>query len=91
MIQQNEVILLLLGIGVLIFLMANRGRLHRLPASRMILLAFYVLLGGWLLTNLEAFLLPELFNLIEHLCYAASGVLLAVWSWKVFGRPEHSV
>lgn len=88
MVQQNEVILLLLGIGVFIFIGSNRSRLRRLPASRTMLLGFYVLLLGWILTNLEALLLTDLLNVIEHLCYAVSAVLLAIWSWQVFSRAD---
>ncbi len=89
MVQQNEIILLLLGVGALIFLVGNRARLRRLPAVKTLRLGFYVLLVGWILTNLEAFLLADLLNVLEHGCYVVSAIVLAVWSWKVFGSPEH--
>ena len=86
MVQENEVILFLLGVGVLIFILANRQRLKRLPASRILIAGFYVLLAGWVLTILEGFVWNEFLNFLEHTCYAGSAVLVATWCWKVFGK-----
>ena len=88
MINQNEVILLLLGAGVLVFMLGHQRRLQRFPAAHTLFAGFYILFAGWILTILEAFLLPAVLNLMEHGCYAVSAVLLAVWGWKVFGRTE---
>jgi len=88
MIQENEVILLLLGLGVLIFVLNNRLRLQRFPESKVLIAGFYMLMAGWVLTVLEGFLLEGLLNFIEHMCYASSAVLVAAWCWKVFGREK---
>jgi hypothetical protein len=88
MIQENEIILLLLGLGVLIFVLSNRLRLQRLPESKTLIAGFYMLMAGWVLTVLEGFLLERLLNFIEHMCYASSAVLVAAWCWKVFGKEE---
>jgi hypothetical protein len=88
MIQENEVIMLLLGLGGLIFILANRLRLKRLPASNILIAGYYVLLAGWVLTVLEGLFWGEVLNFLEHLCYAGSAVLLAAWSWIVFGKEE---
>ena len=93
--QANEVVMLLLGIGVLIFILGNRRHLKRLPASALLLGGFCALLGAWILTVLEGYFVErpfwyQLFNLIEHVCYAASSVLVAVWCWKVFGRAKEA-
>ncbi len=88
MIQENEVIMLLIAVGVLIFALISRPRLNRLPASRTLFAAFYVRLLGWVLTVLEGFVLGETLNLLEHGCYAISVTLLAAWCWQVFGRKE---
>ena len=84
MIQENEVVMLILGIGVMIFFTAGRVRIKELPSWRMFLLAFVVLLAGWVLTVLEGFFWLETLNLIEHICYAVSTILIAVWCWRVF-------
>jgi hypothetical protein len=86
MIQENEAITLLLGLGGLIFILANRLQLKHLPASKIFIAGYYVLLAGWALTILEGFFWGEILNLIEHICYTSSAVLMAVWSWMVFGK-----
>ena len=82
---ENEVVMLLLGVGVLIFILGNRARLKHLAASKILIVGFYVLLAGWVLTVLEGFFWEGPLNYLEHLCYAVSSVLVAGWCCKVFG------
>ncbi|MBN1148909.1 MAG: hypothetical protein JXA78_16735 [Anaerolineales bacterium] len=84
MVQENEVVMLLLGVGMLIFILANRKRLD-LPSIGLLLAGYYLLLAGWLLTVLEGLFWGETLNLVEHSFYAASAVLNAAWCWRVFG------
>ena len=86
MIEQNEVVMLVLGIGVLIFILGNYSQLKRFPSAKILVVGFSVLLAGWVLTVLEGFYLPGLFNFLEHICYAISTVLLATWTWIVFRK-----
>jgi len=88
MIQENEVVMLLLGVIVLIFMLGNRPPLKRLPAWSVLLAAFCTLVGGWTLTVLEGFFWTQWLNLAEHVCYAANSVLVAVWCWMVFTRAQ---
>jgi len=88
MIQQNEIIMLLLGIGVLIFVLENRQKLKLVPASQILISGFCIILAGWILTVLEDFFWKDFFNFLEHLCYAASSLLMAAWCWKVFGARK---
>ena len=83
---ENEVVMLLLGVGVLVFILGNRQRLKNLPASKILFAAFYLMLAAWILTVLEGFFYEWLLNFIEHLCYAVSSIFVAVWCWMVFGR-----
>ena len=83
MIHENEVAMLLLGLGVLVFILANRPRLKRVPRWDILSLGFYVVLAGWVLTVAEGLLYESLLNYFEHISYACSTVLLAVWCWKV--------
>ena len=88
---ENEVVMLLLGVGVLTFILGNRARLKQLTASKILIVAFYLLLAGWVLTVLEGFFWEGILNFVEHLCTAVSSVLVAAWCWKVFGsRPRDS-
>jgi len=84
MIEQNEVVMLVLGLGVLIFVLGNYPQLKRFPCAKILVAGFAVLLAGWVLTVLEGFFLPGLLNFLEHICYAISTVLLATWTWFVF-------
>lgn len=88
---ENEVVMLSLGVGVLIFILGSRARLKHLAESKILITAFCVLLAGWVLTVLEGFFYEWLLNFFEHLCYAVSSVFVAAWCWKVFGKRRESV
>jgi hypothetical protein len=89
MIQENEIVMLIIGLGVFIFVLGNRPQLKRIPHADWFLPAFYLLLAGWILTVVENILWGEVLNYLEHICYAAASLLLAVWCWKVFrGKKE---
>lgn len=85
---ENEVVMLLIGIGVFVFILGNRARLKHLAASNFLIVAFYLMLAGWVLTVLEGLFglfWEEIFNFVEHLCTAVSSIFIAVWCCKVFG------
>ena len=84
MIQPHEIIVLLLGLGVLVFILENRQKLHLIPASRILTSAFSLVLAGWILTVLESLFWKDVLNFLEHFCYAAGSFSMAVWCWKVF-------
>lgn len=86
MLQENEVLMFLIGLGVLVFILSNRSRLKAIPASKILFAGFLVLFTGWIVTNAEHLLLPNILNYTEHICYAVSSVLVAAWCWKVFSR-----
>ena len=91
MVQENEIIMCVLGLGALAFLLAGQFHLRRIPAAHILIVAFCGLALGWVLTVLEGFFPEGLFwnttlNALEHACYAFSGISLAVWTLRVF-RP----
>lgn len=86
MVNEHEVITLLLGLGVLAFVLRNRFVFRSQPAFRILISCFVVLLAGWFLTVAEEFVWHATLNALEHLCYAGSSVLAAFWCWKVFAR-----
>jgi hypothetical protein len=90
MIEENEFIVFLLGLGAVIFSQANRSRLRHAPSPGILLAGFYVLVAGSLLATLEGFFLQDALNFLEHVCYAISAILMAAWCWKTFGRREAS-
>jgi CHASE2 domain-containing sensor protein len=84
----QEVLLLLLAAGVVVFTVANRPRLRRLPFYRALLTAYYLLTASWTLTVLGGFFLPRLLEALGHVGYAASAVALALWCRRAFVSPE---
>ncbi|MFH1672230.1 MAG: hypothetical protein ABIF87_02210 [Pseudomonadota bacterium] len=76
MFQESEIINLILAvISVLMF--ASIFKKKGLPKLRLIYIGFFFLLGGYLFTVIEGVLRLEFFNLLEHLCYAVSGIFFA--------------
>jgi len=80
----NEIVMLLIGVCVLIFIKKNRKSLKRLPAYGILMVAFYMLFATWFATILEDFFWGAFFNLLEHAGLAVSSVLMGVWCWKAF-------
>lgn len=88
MIDHSEVIVFLMGIGVMIFIIVNYPQLKHLPSAKILIASFCVLLAGWLFTILEGFFWKNILNFAEHLSYAISLVLLAVWCRMVFRKSK---
>jgi len=88
MIQENELITIFIGIGLLIFIIFNYSKLKTLPAIKIILTGLSVLAIGWILTILEGFFLEELLNSLEHLCYFLSSIIMTVWFWIAVKQKE---
>ena len=84
MIQENEVVTLVLAVGVLIFALANLRGIGQRAEPKVLLIAFAFACGGWLFTVIEGLACPDFLNFFEHFCYAASSIALAYWCWLVF-------
>lgn len=87
-VQQNEFIMLLLGAGVLLFVLFNHARLRRVPSWGILFSGILLLLLAWVFTVLETFHYPELCNFLEHACDAGSAALIALWCWMVFSQRK---
>ena len=85
-VQTNELIQLLLGIGVLIFMLANRSRLSRIADYPLLFASFAVMLTGWILTVLEGLFWPDLLNTIEHFTHFVAAALLLLWCVRTTQR-----
>jgi hypothetical protein len=87
-VQENELLALLIVVGVVVFALLNRVRLQSLPAYRFLWGGFSLLALGGVLTVLEG--LPAdpkigaFLNVAEHVCYLLSSVLAAAWCVVVF-------
>ena len=91
-VKPDEVVILVLGVATLLMILAQRPRLRDFPRLGIFVAAYLVLLAGWVLTIAEDLFLREQMNLLEHVCYAGSTVLFALWCWYAFvaGEPDRS-
>ncbi|MBW2703832.1 MAG: hypothetical protein JRF33_23685 [Deltaproteobacteria bacterium] len=91
MVPENEIISLLIGCGALVFMLANLAKLQRMPAYLWLLAAFGSFFCGWVLTVLEGYCWPEICNLLEHIAYTLSSLLLAVWALRfaALAKDQH--
>ena len=91
MIQENEIIMLLLGLGVLVFMVRSRAYLRHIPCKTLLVVAYGLQLTAWVATVLEGFIFPALLNGLEHVCYCAGAVVFACWCGGVTrGRIKES-
>ncbi|MBN1368907.1 MAG: hypothetical protein JW954_01560 [Dehalococcoidaceae bacterium] len=90
MIEQNEIIMLVLGIGVLVFIRLSLCHLRQIPAFRILIGSFGAVVAGFAFTVLEGIYWESLFNLLEHISYMTSSLLLLAWCFLVFIRKENS-
>jgi len=78
---QNEIITLLLGVGVWGLILLKLSAFRQIPRFRLLAVAYLLLTFAWMATNAEAVGWPGAFNLVEHVCYFASSVVIAFWCW----------
>lgn len=86
-IQDKEVIMLILGIGVLLFTIFFREIIRRIYAWKYLMTGFYILFASWIFTIAESFLWPSLLNWLEHIGYMISAVFIAIWCIKFANIP----
>ena len=82
MVNENEVVMLALGIGVSFLMFSYRRHLRQIPRWSTFRWAYIVLMVAFVMTIAEGFLWGRTLNFIEHFCYAISAVLTAVWTWN---------
>ncbi len=87
--EENEIVMLLLGVGVLILVIFRRKPLKQLPGSYLLITSFSIVLTGWTATVVEDLfehgsIYNRLFNYLEHFCYAGSTMMIAWWSYRTF-------
>lgn len=82
MLNENEVIMLILGISIFFLIYIYRIKIKRICCRRILLAGFYALLAAWLCTNAEELFWNSILNIMEHLFYTASSILVAFWCWR---------
>jgi hypothetical protein len=82
MLAENEIVMMILGIGVLILILRNKDHIKRITSWKTMTGAYYMLLFGWLFTILEGYFMGYYMNILEHICYLISAILLMIWCWR---------
>jgi hypothetical protein len=82
MLRENEVVMLILGVGMMILFILNQGLVKKIKSWKFLFGGYCFLLLGCFFTVLEGFIWEGLLNVLEHLCYAGSAFLLIAWSLK---------
>lgn len=90
MFHENEIVMLFLCIGVLVFIFLNRKNFNTLKGWRLLLASFLLLLAACVSTVVEGFLMEKFFNYIEHFSYAGSGLILATWCYSFFKENKEN-
>lgn len=88
MLHENEVVMLLLGVGIFLFILLNISHIRHISFWKILITSYSLLLIGWILTVLEGYFLESLLNFLEHLSYVMSSLVLAVWCFKVLGNSR---
>jgi hypothetical protein len=88
--EEKEVIIFVFATGVLLFILVKRTQLRRIPAGAVLLAGFYSFWFGWGFTVIESLCWQTFFNYLEHVSYLAGSLLIATWSWLVFGKRARS-
>ncbi len=88
MVNQNEVVMLLFCFGVFLFIIYNLCEFKRIPGWNLVLSAYVAFFTGVIFTVAESFIFPDVLNVLEHLLYLASSIILLIWCWKAFKAPQ---
>ena len=88
MVQQNEIIMILLSTGCMIFILLNNQKVKQIPIAKILIASFYTLLAAYVFTILEGLFWKDLLNILEHICYAVSSILMAVWCLKILSYKK---
>jgi hypothetical protein len=91
MLYVNEMIMLILGAGVLYLTILNQPKIKRIYAWKLLLLALYLMMTGWIFTILEGFFAEQFINVLEHTCYTASAVFMAAWCRQYTGNKREGI
>lgn len=87
-IHGDELIMLLLGLVVLVFILMNKTRLRKIPGYKVFVSAFFCFLAAWVFTVLEGIFWRETLNLLEHALYVSGTALLFIWVLKIGGKNK---
>lgn len=88
MLEDRELLAAIVALAVSLFIVVHRGRLPKVPHSQILIVSFYLLAASLVCSVVEVFFWEDVFNFIQHALAPTSLVLLAIWSWLTFVRPD---
>ncbi len=80
--SESKYMVLLIGVGVLIFIIINWKHLKAFSSRTLLLTSFIFLVTGFLFSIIELFIFPDILNVIQHAFFALSSVFLLIWMWQ---------
>lgn len=83
MVRENEILSLLLGAGVLHFVILKISELKLNPTIGLLVPAFCMFFSAGVFNLAGTFFLETLFNLLEHLFYLFSALFLFAWALRL--------
>ena len=83
MLEDRECVSALLAVFAGIFILCIRKRIAGVPFHTLLFAAFACIACSWVLSVAEAFVWEEGLNFLQHLFSGLSGLLLALWAYKV--------
>lgn len=88
MFQENELITLLITVGIGFFFWADKKSITYLPAWKLLILSFLCYLASTCFTVLEGYLWETTLNILEHLSILLFSIFFLFWCWQVGLRRE---
>lgn len=75
----NEIIMLVFNLVVLIFVLIYYREFKQIKGFKVLFLSFLLFCIASFCTNMEGFFLERILNVLEHILYAASIIVLLLW------------
>lgn len=82
MIAPSEVVSLLVTLMGLPIVVSALRRIGMTLGRWLFIAAYCCVVAGQIFTIVEGFVLPDLFNMMEHFSYSAAGILFAISIWR---------
>lgn len=79
-VRENEIVALALFVALAVHLVVARERLRGLPGAGLFMAATGTFAAALVCTVFEGVVLPEVFDVAEHVGYALAAALWLVWS-----------
>jgi hypothetical protein len=87
MFQTNEIINLIISIGILLFIVIFWSELSGVYHLKVLTIAFLFMLASGIATVVETVFTPTLFNFIEHFCDVLRTAAFLIWACLLRLRP----